>query len=195
MDDQLLRVRQLCLSQAAGFLAAVDRLGCQDWPHIAFHLSLLALEEVGKASMLGAKATRTPTDDSWIDGQLNDHRRKLQWALWSPFDRIDPADFEAARQFANRAHTMRLTSLYVDAGGDLSVPPSEQVGRDDAEQLLSLARSRLAYERSAIDIRPEPDDLTRWFLDTAADPDKSRLLLYPSAEGRLAQAGRAAIVR
>ena len=76
--------------------------------------------------------------------------------------RIDPADFEAARQFAERAHAMRLASLYVDANADLTdLPPSEQVRREDAEQALSLASARLDYEREHGTPSGELDDLHR----------------------------------
>jgi AbiV family abortive infection protein len=158
--------------------ALSKRLGA-DWPHIVYHLSLLALEEVGKASMLGARmVNHADLDGSWIERSFDSHRRKLQWAVWSPMVRIDPADFEAARQFAERAHAMRLASLYVDAKADLTdLPPSEQVRREDAEQALSLARARLNYERERGTPSGEIDDLTEWFLDTMADPEQSRLLL------------------
>jgi AbiV family abortive infection protein len=119
MDNKLLHTRRLCLDQAEGFIEAAGRLGAE-WPHIGYHLSLLALEEVGKASMLGARmVNHANLDGSWIERSLESHRRKLQWAVWSPMVRIDPADFEAARQFAERAHAMRLASLYVDAKVDL----------------------------------------------------------------------------
>jgi AbiV family abortive infection protein len=129
MDSKLVRARQLCLDQAQGFIEAAGRLGA-DWPHIVYHLSLLALEEVGKASMLGARmVNHANLDGSWIERSLDSHRRKLQWAVWSPMVRIDPADFEAARQFAEWAHAMRLASLYVDANADLTdLPPREQCG-------------------------------------------------------------------
>lgn len=179
MNEKLLRTRQLCLDHAQGFIEAADRLGSVGWPHIAYHLSLLALEEVGKASMLGARMiNHASLDGSWIERSLESHRRKLQWAVWSPMVRIDPADFEAARQFAERAHTLRLASLYVDANADLTdIPPSEQVRKEDAEQALSLAQARLRYEQEHGIPSGEVDDLTEWFLDTMADPDQSRLLL------------------
>jgi hypothetical protein len=117
-------------------------------------------------------------DGGWVERSLDSHRRKLQWAVWSPMVRIDPADFEAARQFAERAHALRLASLYVDANADLTeVPPRERVQWEDAEQALSLARARLDYERERGIPSGEIDDLTEWFLDTMADPDQSRLLL------------------
>jgi|HubBroStandDraft_1064217.scaffolds.fasta_scaffold00328_4 AbiV family abortive infection protein len=178
MDEKLLRARRLCLDQAQGFIEAAERLG-GGWPHIVYHLSLLALEEIGKASMVGARMiNHVNLDGGWMERSLDSHRRKLQWAVWSPMVRIDPADFEAARQFAERAHAMRLASLYVDAKADLTdLPPSEQVRPEDAEQALSLARARLDYERGCGTPTGEIDDLTGWFLDTMADPDSSRLLL------------------
>src|SRR4029077_17193347 len=51
------------------------------------------------------------------------------------------------------------------------------VQREDAEQALSLARGRLDCERERGTPRGEIDDLTEWFLDTMADPDRSHLLL------------------
>ncbi len=178
MDKKLLHARQLCLDQAQGFIEAAERLGI-GWPHIVYHLSLLALEEVGKASMLSTQMINHPKlDGSWIERSLESHRRKLQWAVWSPMVRIDPADFEAARQFAERAHAMRLASLYVDSKADLTdLPPSERVQREDAEQSLSLARARLDYERARGTPSGEIDDLTKWFLDTMDEPDQSRVLL------------------
>jgi AbiV family abortive infection protein len=113
MDEKLLRARQLCLDQAQGFIEAAEHLVGVGRPHIIYHLSLLALEEVGKRSMLGARMiNHANLDGSWIERSLDSHRRKLQWAVWSPMVRIDPADFEAARQFAERAHALRLASLY-----------------------------------------------------------------------------------
>lgn len=151
VDQKLQRARTFCLDQAAGFIAAAEHLGEEGkWPHVAYHLSLLALEEVGKANMLGARMIdHDSLDGSWVDRSLDNHRRKLQWAVWSPMVRIDPADFEAARQFAERAHAMRLASLYVDPKAELTdLPPSELVQSADAEGALALARSRLQYEQA-----------------------------------------------
>lgn len=182
LSENLLRNRLLCLDQADGFLAAAERIGTQDFPHIVYHLSLLALEEVGKSSMIaGCLATGDIIENQWIDKGLESHRRKLQWAIWSPIARIDPKDFEQAREFAERAHAMRLASLYVDAKAELVDPqPSDLVSVDDAERVLSLARARLEYERAkeAPDLDAhQTDELMVWFLETMADPERSRQLL------------------
>ncbi|WP_129791528.1 AbiV family abortive infection protein [Sphingosinicella sp. CPCC 101087] len=182
MSEDLIRNRQLCLDHAEGFIVAAERVGVGDYPHIVYHLSLLALEEVGKASMIGGQlATGGTIENRWMDKALESHRRKLQWAIWSPIERIDPKDFEAAREFAERMHDMRLASLYVDARAQLAdVPAGEVVQAGDAEHALALARARLDYERACGTPDPDAhrtDDALRWFLDIMADPEQSRRLL------------------
>ncbi len=182
MDEKLQRARAFCLDQAESFIAAADRLGGgTEWPHIVYHLSLLALEEVGKASMLGARMIgHDSLDGTWVERSLDNHKRKLQWAVWAPLVRIDPADFEAARQFAERAHAMRLASLYVDPNAELTdLPPSDVVQPDDAEKASDWARAWLDHERNRGIRNGEADELTEWFLDTMADPERSRIMLSP----------------
>jgi AbiV family abortive infection protein len=179
MDEKILRARLLCLEQAQGFIDAAERLDEKVSPHVVYHLSLLALEEVGKASMLSTQILKHPTlDGSWIERGLSNHVRKLHWAVWSPMARIDPSEFEAARQFAERSHAMRLASLYVDPDADLTaLPPIELIRPEDAVQTLSLARTRLGHERGHGAPSGEIDELTQWFLDTVADPAQARVLL------------------
>jgi hypothetical protein len=79
MDEKLLDARQLCLDQGQSAIDAAERLSGGGWPHIVFHLSLLALEEVGNARMLGARMIdQASPDGSWIVRSLDSHRRKLQ---------------------------------------------------------------------------------------------------------------------
>lgn len=76
MDEKLLHARRLCLDQAQGFIEAAERLVDDGWPHIVYHLSLLALEEVGKASMLGARmVSHANLDGTWIERSLDTANR------------------------------------------------------------------------------------------------------------------------
>lgn len=182
MNKNMVRNREHCLDHAQGFLDAARRVGANDFPHIVYHLSILALEEVGKSNMIACQLAIGETlENQWLDKAFESHRRKLQWAIWSPIDRIDPQEFEAARDFAERAHEMRLSSLYVDAKAELTdVPAIEVVSNADAEQVLKLAQARLDFERA--NGTPDPDassqdELLRWFLDSMADPIHSRQLL------------------
>jgi AbiV family abortive infection protein len=183
MDDKVTQATRLCLKQAESFIEAADALTENRFAHIVYHLSLLALEEVGKASMLAARAVKHPTlDISWFDGALEDHRRKLHWAVWSPMTRLNPQDFNDAREFAERAHNLRLSTLYVNANTDALL---EQITAEDARQVLALARERLQHESSIKELstqdNPEADELTHWFLEAMEDPERQPTVLSKSS--------------
>jgi AbiV family abortive infection protein len=180
MDEKMQQVVRLCIDQARGFITAAGRLSADSsFTHIVYHLALLALEEIGKAGMIRAQSvTRHRLDGSWIDKSLDNHVRKLLWALWSPIERIDPKDFEEARELAERFHARRVSALYVDVGaGSAKVSPNELITANEASATLSLAQTRLELEES----RGVPDgthnDLMEWFLDTMADDQRRQQLL------------------
>ena len=64
------------------------------FPNVAYHLAILALEEIGKGGMIASRAAvGTVRDTDWIEKKFDDHVWKLQWAVWSPAlsgGRIDP---------------------------------------------------------------------------------------------------------
>ena len=76
MDEKLQRARGLCPDQAESFIAAADRSGDGvDRPHSVYHLSLLALEEVREASMLGARTIgHNSLDGTWFERSLENHK-------------------------------------------------------------------------------------------------------------------------
>lgn len=86
-------------------------------PNVAFHLTIPALEEVGKAALLGARGIAHSVEDEtvFIDNRLDDHVFKLFWALWTPnFARgnVSKEEFESLRGMARSMHDDRLAALY-----------------------------------------------------------------------------------
>ena len=92
------------------------------YPNIAYHLAILAMEEIGKAGMLASRAViGAALEGERLQKRLDDHVYKLMWAVWSPSmsgGKIDPKDFEQARQFAESTHARRKAGLYVDYSED-----------------------------------------------------------------------------
>lgn len=171
-------VWRLCLAQAHEFIKAAEQLAAtESFPHIVHHLSLLALEEIGKGNMVGASAISNQ-DSPWAEKALESHIRKLQWALWTPMTRIDPKDFADAKVLARDMHELRLSSLYVDPNSDLTeLPPNKKITAERANAWLNVARSRLKLEEAHGLPSGEPDDLLKWFLDTMASDDRSKKYL------------------
>ena len=109
-----------------------------------------------------------------MDKWLSDHSRKLWWALWIPFGKIDPADFYEAKVIAERLHARRLAGLYVDPSAG-AVLPSEAVSFADAQSVIDLTRSFLdAVDEPEVDAQPPA--ILEWFLQTLDDPESMRQL-------------------
>lgn len=183
-----LEQRRLCLDHAGDLVAGAQRVLGSDnaHPNIAYHLAILAMEEIGKAGMLASLGVIGATlDKKTLEKRLGDHVFKLMWAVWSPSmsdGKIDPKDFEDARQFAESTHARRIAGLYVDYTDDnTSAPPREAVLLDHATSILNLAKARLALEleRKA----PVPDERNEeleWYLNTLSDVlGKKRLFSRP----------------
>src|SRR5712675_513494 len=78
---------EACFSHARDLLRAAKRvLDDEKLPNIAFHLATLALEEIGKASLLGSRdvVRAYDGDTTFADNRLDDHVFKLFWAFWTP---------------------------------------------------------------------------------------------------------------
>ena len=177
-----LQVRQLCLEHAADLITSAETvLNDNGFPNIAYHLAILALEEIGKAGMIASRAVvGSALDSAWMDKRFDDHIWKLQWAVWSPRlsgGRIDPKDFEDARRFAQSTHARRLSGLYVNPSDDAStvVPPRAAVSAEHAVSVLNLARACLEMEKATEGpVIDEPNDDLRWYLDTVSDEQGKR---------------------
>lgn len=119
---------QKCLDNADSLLDASKDSRAKGRNHIAFHLAVLALEEVGKASMVLVR-TLLPQVDSEDLGEpplsddLADHKKKLFWAMMIPGtwkEIISPQDFIGLKEIANDIHVRRLTSLYTNIDDPIS---------------------------------------------------------------------------
>src|ERR1700691_6366811 len=114
-------ILQACLANAERLIESAKAVrsvpGCN---HIAFNLTVLALEEIGKSILLFQESLEikpVPRDGEeprrpleWIE----DHERKLFWAIWFGDASLDwrtiPKHMDAARFL----HFQRLRVLYFD---------------------------------------------------------------------------------
>lgn len=169
-----LQQRRLCLDHARDLIAGAERVLANDnaYPNIAYHLAILAMEEIGKAGMLCARGHGGASDASWIDKRLDDHIWKLMWAVWSPSlsgGKIDPETFKEARQFAESTHDRRMAGLYVDYERGAVAPPRQAVRVDHAYSLLNLAKTHLQLEETSGPTSEEGTEELKWYLAIVSD--------------------------
>jgi len=173
---------EACLQNAEKLIVAAKASAVPGSYHIAFHLATMALEEIGKSSMIFIDAiedrpacedeeTKTPL--KWID----DHERKLFWAIWLPGPESlrDWRTIPAAMDFARGIHKDRLETLYVDPA-NLNRPT---ISEQRAKSIIAASEARLNLERlkqfRAMD--KEEQELMRWFF-TAMEDSRLKPMIF-----------------
>ena len=189
---------QACFVNARDLLRAAKRvLDGEKLPNVAFHLAILALEEVGKAALLGTRgiAHSLEVETVFIDNRLDDHVFKLFWALWTPsFARgnVSMEEFEKLRGMARGMHDDRLAAMYVSSDRPEDGEVLQNISEERARTIIGLAEARLGMEASrdwqAIDL--SAGSVMRWFLDATNEPEKRNLILGQPSLDKLAELGK-----
>ena len=189
------KVREACLENAQELLNSAKTLKGKNTTHIRYHLAVLALEEVGKVELLSVEFSRLMFDEDDIEPNLvlDDHVKKLFWAIFTPFieqKRLAKEDFESTRGLAKNIHDRRLESLYTNPQTPLL--PGDRVAEEEVGNLVKIAESRLNLEKG-YDISDIPDESRledfNWFYSASNDPEQRRQILYSTSLDKLADLG------
>ncbi len=188
---------QACFDNARDLLRAAKRvLADEQLPNIAFHLGILALEEIGKATLIGTRGVAVSLGDEpvFVNNKLDDHIFKLFWALWTPSfarGRVEQKEFEGLRGLARSIHDERLSAMYVATDAAETGVPLQQVSPERAGQIVDLAEVRLGMETSrdwkSLDLGA--GSVTRWFFEAANDSEKRNLIFGQGSFDKLAELG------
>ncbi len=185
--------REACLENAKELLNSAGALNGKNTAHIRYHLTVLAMEEVGKAELLsvGFSSLRFDENDVETHISLDDHVKKLFWAIFTPFieqKRVTKEDFESYRGFAKNIHERRLESLYTNPHRPLL--PENRVSDDEADSLAKFAESRLNLEKG-YDINDSPDEARledlNWFHYVSNNPEHRRLIFSSASLDKLGE--------
>jgi AbiV family abortive infection protein len=178
--EQIERVRAACIQNAEELLNAAKQMAKPGTAHIAYHLVTLALEEVGKSSMIFMSSLRDSPDQNdrkgpvdWID----DHERKLFWAIWSPrFDKEAPwQGIQQAMDVGKAIHATRLATLYVDPDD----PDARlRISENQLQNLLKLAEAQLELEKlkKVRELQQEEKADLDWFFIATNDPQLRQVI-------------------
>jgi AbiV family abortive infection protein len=186
LDPEFVKLIEACRTNAEDFYRAATIMRREGHRNIAYHLATLALEELGKAQLLGIKSVSRDEDSSWHEKQIDDHVKKLFWALWGPSihkRRPDKDEIETLRGLAAKIHENRLQGLYVSTVASEFVMPAEAIPEESVSILMDLVESRLAMEPHFNgDAEPEPEDVAvlQW-LSGVTDDTERRGFIFSSA--------------
>jgi AbiV family abortive infection protein len=195
--DKITPVVQACLSNAELLLSAAKSARRPSHNHIVYHLATMALEEIGKASMVAVSSLRQAplpekegSDDEkgrpvdWIE----DHERKLFWALWMTGfknQKIAPDDFRQFQDLAKYIHELRVASIYVDPA---HLSAQQGVSDLDVDTILSLTEARLNTEKltSFRQLDEVARSMLEWFFRATDDPQLRTIIFSDRSFAKLA---------
>lgn len=184
-NDFEVAVRESCLTHSADLLEVAEKAHESGKPNIAFHLAVLALEELGKLFLHRISRTQRAyfdDDRTLFARSATDHVAKLFWALWGTkiSGRMNDREaFETTRRTASSVHFQRIAGLYVTIDGSTVTVPRDEVGAEETGVLLDLARSLLEEERATEYVQPTDEGRAAiMWLVSAAELEETRRLLY-----------------
>jgi len=186
---------QKCLDNAEALLDSAKDIRAKNRKNIAFHLTVLALEEVGKASLFLARTVFPHTEDQEDSGisrtsdDLADHKKKLFWAMMFPGKGIiSPQDFTRLKEIANDIHIRRITSLYANTDD-----PGSQTDISDEEltRIIELTEARLGLEKlkEIRQLDADAQGLLDWFMAGLSDPELQPILFSEPSRQKLIEFG------
>ena len=158
----------------AADLIAAAKLIQEQFPHLAYHFAVLALEEIGRGVLLVVRHSVAESGDERraLDDGMEDHVRKLFWALWSPTqaDPVTGTQIDEFRELARQIHEVRKSGLYFDP--TVATLPREAVSTKEANTVIGLAEARLGIEttRRWVAANSQQEDDVRWFGTATSDP-------------------------
>ena len=142
-----------CLQNAEQLLESAKAVLAPGRYHIAYHLAALAMEEIGKATLIFTESleidqVRAEEEAESLRGKwMEDHERELFWALWLPAFGIE-SDWRAIPRYMELAkgiHETRVSTLYFDP----EFPKAqEELSQGTVERLISLTTTRLQMAKA-----------------------------------------------
>lgn len=191
--DNFNKFKKVCLQNADDLLKAAKISLEAGIDHASFHLSLLALEEVGKMEMeiTHIMSIIHPKAEPIVyNFDVDDHERKIFWAFWGhSFGREKQTKLlvDTDQDLARKLHNSRLLYLYSDPRNPQHW--SELMEKGEAERLYKLVEVRLKLENSKGDLTAEdinePDENLEWFLKAQEDDQKKREIWGDKSQEKL----------
>jgi AbiV family abortive infection protein len=195
IENNRIAAMAACVKHARALLESAQAVQAAGHSNIAYHLALLALEELGRRELLGIQsiANKSVVPPAWTQKHTQDHTKKLFWCFFGanfisgPFTK---EHFEQMQEFARQLHERRLAGLYVDYENDSIGIPADAVGEKQASSLIGLAAARLGMaeaERLRTDIPQEELERQAWFLAACDDPEKQRVIFTLQSLSKLTE--------
>lgn len=188
---------QACVVHARALLESARAVQASGHSNIAYHLAVLALEELGRRELFGVQSVasdRSEAPPAWSEKHTQNHVQKLFWCFFGGHffeEKLTGEALDSMKGLAKHLHEKRFEGLYVGKDDDDGLKiPSEAIQPDECERILGLAEARLAMataEKLRENVPEEERSLQEWFLKTVDDPERRRFIFSNGSMSKLAE--------
>ena len=202
-DGDLIQAMQACVNHARDLLESARAVKAKGHPNIAYHLAVLALEELGRRELIGVQTVATNQalpPPVWFEKHTQNHVKKLFWCFFGAHffeEKLTTKALDSIKGFAQNLHEKRLEGLYVSQDEDGLTIPSETIQAEECETIVALAEARLGMaesEKLRENIPAEDTNLQAWFLSATDDREKRRYIFSDTSMSKLAELKNAKIL-
>ncbi len=194
IDEKKVAAMCACIDHARALLASAQAVQAAGHPNIAYHLTTLALEEIGRRELIGVQSisSKSPVPPAWPEKHTQDHIKKLFWCFFGGsyfFESLTGKGVEEIDNLAKNIHFKRLAGLYVDHSDDNLGIPQDAITSDESATLIKFATARLEIaesEKLRDNVPAEEKKLQAWFLNATEYPDKRRKIFSSTSMSKLA---------
>lgn len=184
-DSTRTEAMSACIDHASDLIESARAVQSLGHHNIAYHLGVLALEELGRRELLGLQSIteKLSVPPAWVQKYTLSHTKKLFWCFFGAnfFSEILTKDVMLSiDNFARSVHQKRVAGLYVGYEDDELSIPSDAIAHDETETIIGLAHARIEISKNNRQRDRIPDDeleLQSWFFAASEDIGKQRFIM------------------
>ena len=188
------KAMDLCWKNSDRFLkAALREFDAGDYS-IAFHLAVIALEELGKRSLVAMTAASDEEESlGYFAKATQNHGKKIFWAIFGGYilhNKIDEASIEKTRGLSKKLHNRRLRAMYVDITDEEIMDPIDSVTQLECSDFMQFVQNKLDVDR--IYGLPQTEDQQKeffWFQRNFENPLVMSVIASTTSLEKLAESG------
>ena len=180
------KIKEACIENAKNLIETAKKI---DSPNIQFHLSILAIEEIGKINICFHKILNKSLEGKIrLNENIDDHARKLFTVLFDlgGIEKIvsDPKTLPDLQSIAKNIHNKRLKSIYVEP--ESCQVPKNIINKKEAKEMIDFAQFVIEREERYILKEKEGNDEDFiWFMKASEDKELNQFIFRKSCFEKL----------
>lgn len=187
--------RQLCLTNSEDAIRTAEELQNKSVNHIAFHLAVFCLEEIGKVFVgwYQFNAKETWGKDHY-NIPIDDHIKKLFWAIWGPSftnEKFIAQQMDEIKNMAFNLHSKRLDVMYTELTD--TVQSSAKISDEELVTYLKMARARLELAKLEGEVETnlseDKQEDMKWFMEASNHSEKRKFIFGDKSQEKLIELG------